>query len=525
MFYVYSLCFFFLFLCFFIFFFPFFNLSFFLFDFSFLSLKLSFFLSNLLFSFVLLVISLSVLLYSCYYMNGELNFFYYIFVLLIFIFSMFLLLFGNSIFGMLIGWDLLGITSFFLVLFYNNWDSCSGAMNTIMTNRLGDFFFFLFFSLAFFNCYFFFSYSYVVYSVFFFLILVSFTKSAQFPFSGWLPKAMSAPTPVSSLVHSSTLVTAGLVVLFNFNMVIMTKDMMIFFFIFGLFTMFFSSVLALFESDLKKVVALSTLSQMGFSFFVLGIGLNFLGLVHLLSHALFKSCLFMQIGYIIYCSMGQQDGRSYSNVGNLPLFMQLQVLCSLFCLCGLFFVSGGVSKDLVLGFFFSNSFCFFSSLFFFVSVFLTFCYSYRLWCSFFNSFCSSFIYYSGSLIFNFLSVFLFFFSVFFVWWINFNFFCIPVFFLYFDFWFFYFFLIMFFFFFCFCFNFVFDFVRYKFVFDFIPSFIVRFLPNLKFFDMFLNSLNFKFFGFFSVLSLDFSFMFKFFFNPVIFFVFFMFIFL
>ena len=288
-------------------------------------------------------------------------------------------------------------------------------MNTVITNRLGDFFIFLFFSLSFFSFFYFFSYSMSCGYFFIFLILASFTKSAQFPFSGWLPKAIRAPTPVSSLVHSSTLVTAGLVLIINFNLVNFSSSVMFILCVVGIFTMFFSSISALFEQDLKKVVALSTLSQMGFSFLTMGLGFSFVALVHLLSHALFKSCLFMQVGYIIHSSLNQQDGRSYNGVGNLPYFMQIQLVITLFCLCGLFFTSGSVSKDLILEIFFSNFYSFFFSLFFFLSVFFTFCYSYRLFNSFFSSSCFSFSFFTSSFLFNFLRLFLVFFSVFFIW--------------------------------------------------------------------------------------------------------------
>lgn len=164
----------------------------------------------------------------------------------------------------------------------------------------------------------------------------------------------------------------------NFDNVILQKNVSILVLMIGLFTIFFSSVTALVEEDLKKVVALRTLSQMGFSILTLGLGLRFVSFLHLVSHALFKSCLFIQVGYIIHCSFGQQDGRNYRNNGNLPIFIQLQLMVTLFCLCGLIFSRGAVRKDFILEFFFSNGFMVFFSLIFFFSVFLTFGYSYRL---------------------------------------------------------------------------------------------------------------------------------------------------
>lgn len=244
---------------------------------------------------------------------------------------------------------------------------------------------------------------------------------------------MRAPTPIRSLVHSRTLVTAGLVLVINFTEMVFNKDVVVLVMFVGIFTMFFSRVSALVEEDLKKVVALSTLSQIGFSMFTVGIGLSFVSFVHLLSHALFKRCLFIQVGYLIHCSLGQQDGRNYSNLGNLPFFVQLQLLVTLFCLCGLVFSRGAVRKDYVLEFFFSNFFMRVFACVFFFSVFLTFGYRYRLWKGFFISFRRSVFHFSNGVVINFLSLLLIFFSIFFIWWMNFNMLSMPSLFLYVDF--------------------------------------------------------------------------------------------
>lgn len=306
-------------------------------------------------------------------------------------------------------------------------------MNTALTNRLGDYFIFCFFSRSFFYSFYFFSFRYLYRLGLFFLVLSSFTKSAQFPFSSWLPKAIRAPTPISSLVHSRTLVTAGLILLLNFDFLIFNYYLMVFMLLFGLFTMGFSRVVAMFEEDMKKVVALSTLSQIGFMVFTLGLGLHFVSFLHLLRHALFKSCLFMQVGYLIHRRFGQQDGRYYGNNGNLSMCVQLQLLTTLFCLCGLVFTRGIVSKDLILEFFFFNRFRFFLRFFFLLFVFLTFGYRYRLWKSFFFNFSKVLVEFGGGLLMNFLSLFLVVFSVVFIYWIRVNLFCLPCLFLFVDF--------------------------------------------------------------------------------------------
>jgi len=141
-----------------------------------------------------------------------------------------------------------------------------------------------------------------------------------------LPKAIRAPTPVSALVHRRTLVTAGLILLINFYYFLLSGFFSLFIVLFGIFTIFFSSLMSLFEQDIKKVVALSTLSQMGFSTLILGLGMGFFCLFHLIRHAFFKSCLFIQVGFLIYKSMGQQDGRFYRFLSSVGFFFEASII-------------------------------------------------------------------------------------------------------------------------------------------------------------------------------------------------------
>lgn len=467
---------------------PVLKINIFFIEWVFISINYNLFFNRVLFSFVLFLVTLRVLVFRTYYLNRELNFNYYYFLLLIFVGSIFSLNYRNNIFSMLISWDILGISSFFLVLFYNNWDSCSGAINTALTNRIGDFFMFIFFSGCVFSGYCFLSFSFFCYFIIIILFMASFTKSAQFPFRSWLPKAISAPTPVSSLVHRSTLVTAGLILLFNFGFLLLNYKVLVFILLIGLFTIFFSSVAALVEEDLKKVVALRTLSQIGFSILTLGLGVSFISFLHLVRHALFKSCLFIQIGYIIHCSYGQQDGRLYRNNGGLPFFIQVQLLITLFCLCGLFFSSGIVRKDFILEFFYYSSFFYLILvLFFFISVFLTFCYSYRLWNSLFSNFLYKVIHFSNSFFITFLSLLLSASSIFFIWWLNLNLLNVTSFFLFVDFYtpllyVFLFFLIVFF-----NVSLLLKVFKYKFFVDYLNKVFIYFCKDIKFIDLFLNA--------------------------------------
>jgi len=301
-----------------------------------------------------------------------------------------------------IAWDGLGVTRFFLVIFYLNWDRISGAMVTVLTNRLGDYCLFWFIASLFFSGYFVFSSIYVSSALFFILVVTRFTKRAQFPFSRWLPKAMSAPTPVSALVHRSTLVTAGLFLLMKYNLVLCSFDVMLFLFSVGLFTILFARICALYDPDFKKVIALRTLSQLGFLILSLGLGNVFISFFHLISHACFKSCLFMQIGFMIHSFYRQQDRRFYNSSGAISNLVQLQTLLCLLCLSGLLFTRGFVRKDLILEFIYFSTERFLLGLLFFICVFITILYRVRLGIALFKVQQSSLIYVIKRELFSFL---------------------------------------------------------------------------------------------------------------------------
>lgn len=469
----------------------------FLIEWTFLTLKFNIYSGGLLFSLILLIVTLSVLLFSSYYLSGELYFNYYLLILILFVIRMFILNFRYRSFTILLRWDLLGITSFFLVLFYNNWDRNRGAMNTVLTNRLGDFFIFVFFSFSAFLNYNFFSYQFILWSSLLFLILTAFTKRAQFPFRGWLPKAIRAPTPVSSLVHRRTLVTAGLLLLFNFSYFLINSSLMLLILFTGLFTTLFSRVTAVVEEDIKKVVALRTLSQIGFLILTLRLGYYIVSLTHLLSHALFKSCLFIQVGYLIHCSFGQQDGRFYSNLNKIPLLIQLQILLTLFCLCGMFFFRGLVSKDAILEYFYSNNWYFFITLIFFVTIYLTFFYRFRLWKSLFLTSRSSMFHYRPSVLINFLSFIVSSGRVYFIWWLNYNFLLMPSFFVYFDFYVPLLYLFLFFFLCIFIMKALTSELLTKFLVDYFPKILQVFIINFKFKEIFYYNVSSSLINFFS----------------------------
>lgn len=209
------------------------------------------------------------------------------------------------------------------------------------------------------------------------MVLAALTKRAQIPFSSWLPAAMAAPTPVSSLVHSSTLVTAGVYLLIRFNFSFSENLMFLLLFI-SRITMFMAGAGANFEFDLKKIIALSTLSQLGLIIRILALGDYYLAFFHLLTHALFKALLFMCAGNIIHNVGRFQDIRYMGGLVKLiPLTCAFFNICN-FSLCGLPFLSGFYSKDLIVEVISMQFLRIYIYLVFYLSIGLTVCYRFRL---------------------------------------------------------------------------------------------------------------------------------------------------
>jgi len=180
------------------------------------------------------------------------------------------------------------------------------------------------------------------------IVLASCTKRAQIPFSAWLPAAIAAPTPVSSLVHSSTLVTAGIYLALRFQPILSRRVASGGLLVLGSLTALMAGLAALVEMDLKKIVALSTLSQLGLMATTLGAGLPSLAFFHLLSHAYFKALLFITVGAIIHSSHDYQDLRKIGlNHHSNPATLGFMVAANL-SLCGIPFTSGFFSKDLCI---------------------------------------------------------------------------------------------------------------------------------------------------------------------------------
>ena len=333
--------------------------------------------------FVMLISSI-VLFYRGRYMEGDHNLDRFIYLVLAFVMSIVLLIIRPNIIRILLGWDGLGLVSYALVIYYQNEKSANAGMLTILSNRIGDVAILitiaLILTLGRWNFLFYTTYLDDTSNLLIkrLVIMAAITKSAQIPFSAWLPAAMAAPTPVSALVHSSTLVTAGVYLLIRFRPALFRSTSLPFLFLVSSLTMFISGLGANFEYDLKKIIALSTLSQLGVILRILSLGFRELAFFHLLTHALFKALLFICAGAIIHNVKEYQDIRS---IGNLILFIPLTCIAinlANLALCGTPFLAGFYSKDLILEVAFITTI---NSIAFFLYVFataLTVCYTFRL---------------------------------------------------------------------------------------------------------------------------------------------------
>lgn len=297
-----------------------------------------------------LLISFVVMFYRFFYMRGDTTETRFIVLVVLFVLSMCILILSPSLLRLIVGWDGLGITSFLLVIYYNNIASLRSGLVTIYINRIGDIFIVL-------SMYYLFYWGWIgneVYllgiSIWFsvLILLAGITKSAQMPFSSWLPAAIIAPTPVSSLVHSSTLVTAGVYIFIRFFYLMNWFLLRGPFLIVSVLTSFSAGIIACVEEDIKKLVAISTLRQLGLIMFSLSLGNLVYCFFHIVSHALFKALLFLSCGFCIMRSLGLQDIRFIGQKFSLNKGLTLMLFLANLSLCGFPFLSGFFSKDMII---------------------------------------------------------------------------------------------------------------------------------------------------------------------------------
>ena len=298
----------------------------------------------------MILISFSVIIFRVRYISGDTNLEYFMYIVILFVLSINFLIFIPHLIFLLIGWDGLGLTSYLLVIYYQNDKSLAAGIITALRNRIGDSLIILAICWSF--CRGHWALNLRRYNTFMLtgaiLIVGAITKRAQIPFSAWLPAAIAAPTPVSSLVHSSTLVTAGVYMLIRFYPFLnIYEHYNHTIFYIGVITCIIARLSALYENDLKKIIALSTLRQLGVIFIALGLNSPAIAFFHLITHALFKALLFVCAGTIIHSSQNNQDiriiGRLWTRMPTTCTALNIANLA----LCGFPFIAGFYSKDLI----------------------------------------------------------------------------------------------------------------------------------------------------------------------------------
>ncbi len=355
-------------------------------------------------SMVLMVnfVSTIIHIYSVEYMSKDARKIIFMGYLSLFTFFMLFLVSSSNLIQLFLGWEGVGLTSYLLIGFWSQKNEANRAsLKAFVANRVGDFgllisLFTIFIvfgtinineilllvnshSQSYFNFLGFQVHSITLIVVTMFIGCMG--KSAQFGLHVWLPDAMEGPTPVSALIHAATMVTAGVYLLILMSPLIETsllaQNIIL---IVGSITCLFASCVAIFQNDIKRIIAYSTCSQLGYMFMAIGVSAYSTAYFHLLSHAFFKALLFLSAGSVIHSMSDEQDIKKMGGIYNrIPLTYVCMLIGSL-ALMGLPFLSGYYSKDLILEFIFLSDHGFKSLAFFIgiMGVLLTTLYSSRL---------------------------------------------------------------------------------------------------------------------------------------------------
>ncbi len=305
--------------------------------------------------------------YSIGYMHGDTAYAKYFTYLNLFVFFMLVLVLGNNFPLMFVGWEGVGLASYLLIGFwYHDTEKAYAGRKAFVVNRIGDFGFILGIFLIFFV---FGSVNYqevfgmatdqsfmsgvpgvAVTAIALLLFVGAVGKSAQIPLYVWLPDAMAGPTPVSALIHAATMVTAGAYMVARCNALYTASPTAQFVVVtVAALTSFLAATIAVTQNDIKKVLAYSTVSQLGYMFMGIGVGAYAAGLFHLVTHAFFKALLFLGSGSVIHAMSGEQD---ITRMGGLRKYIPITsytFLIGTLAIAGVPFLSGFFSKDEILG--------------------------------------------------------------------------------------------------------------------------------------------------------------------------------
>ena len=311
-------------------------------------------------------LSLVIQVFSTSYMKDDEKYTSYFTYFNFFVFSMLLLVMSSNFLVMFMGWELVGLSSYLLISFWSNKESASKAGNkAFIINRIGDFGFLIGLMIVL-NTFETFDFKTVmslsstisestVTIICLFLLLGAFGKSAQFPLFSWLPDAMEGPTPASALIHAATMVTAGVFMLVRVSPLLQySQTAKLLIAIFGLLTALLAAFSAINQYDIKKVLAYSTISQLGFMFIAIGSGAYVAAIFHLVTHAFFKALLFLGAGAVIHAMHHEQDIRKMGMLRkNMPVTALTMGIGTL-AISGLPPLAGFWSKDEILASVFVN---------------------------------------------------------------------------------------------------------------------------------------------------------------------------
>ncbi len=307
--------------------------------------------------------------YSTGYMSHDEGFIRYFSFLNLFVFSMLLLVMGANYIVLFAGWEGVGFCSYMLIGFwFKNQSYNDAAKKAFIMNRIGDLGFLLGMLLIFQT---FGSLEYaqifahtesitsnssIIIAITVLLFIGAMGKSAQIPLYTWLPDAMAGPTPVSALIHAATMVTAGIYMIVRSNVLYsLAPDTLFLIQVIGLLTALFAATIGLVQNDIKKVLAYSTVSQLGYMFFAIGLGAYSTALFHVLTHAFFKALLFLAAGSVIHAMSGEQDIRSMGGLAKKLPITFFTFLVATLAISGIPPFAGFFSKDEILAHAFEHS--------------------------------------------------------------------------------------------------------------------------------------------------------------------------